>query len=221
MVAPIFAQKNFHSARLNRGGRCFELHCRRAFLLLLCLFWFLCGFAKGLARSSTASAIYHTCVMSLVTCNWIRGEMCGALDAESSDRGANPREASLRRECAWDCGHANAADTGKHAQASKHKQHKRKNSQAQPSTSRQAQTVKCRQSVGRCFALACPVWRGALGMRVLLALGEVLVSARLPRQSGLSFEFCMPGGDASTVQWLRSWSSDFIESRWASWTPSR
>ena len=58
-------------------------------------------------------------------------------------------------------------------------------------------------------------------MRVLLALGEVLVSARLPRQSGLSFEFCMPGGDASTVQWLRSWSSDFIETRWASWSPSR
>ena len=157
--------------------------------------------------------------MSLVTCNWIRGEMCGALDAESSDRGANPREASLRRECAWDCGHANAADTGKHAQASKHKQHKQKTGKhSQAHAGRQGQS-----SLSRVLHLPAlsGVWRGALGMRVLLVLGEVLVSARLPRQSGLSCGFCMPGGDATIGQWPRRWSSDSIETRWASWTLSR
>ena len=90
------------------------------FVFVVFVFVFVWVRQRAWARSSTASAIYHTCVMSLVTCNWLRGETCGALGAESSDRGANPREASLRRECAWDCGHANAADTGKHAQASKH-----------------------------------------------------------------------------------------------------
>ena len=166
---------------------------------------------RAWARSSTASAIYHTCVMSLVTCNWIRGEMCGALDAESSDRGANPREASLRRECAWDCGHANAADTGKHAQASKHKQHKQKTGKhSQAQAGRQGQS-----SLGRALHLpalsgvepwACECcWSWAKFWSARACLGSR----------------AMPGGDASTVQWLRSWSSDFIETRWASWAPSR
>ena len=160
------------------------LSCTAGALFVFAVFVFVFVWVRqrAWARSSTASAIYHTCVMSLVTCNWLRGETCGALDAESSDRGANPREASLRRECAWDCGHANAADTGKHAQASKHKQHKQKTGKhSQAHAGRQGQS-----SLGRVLHLPAlsGVWRGALGMRVLLVLGEVLVSARLPRQSG-------------------------------------
>ena len=44
------------------------------------------------AQSATL-AIYHTRVMNLVNCSWLRGEKYGSLGPKSSDRGSNPREA--------------------------------------------------------------------------------------------------------------------------------
>ena len=199
MVRQIFAQKNFQSARLKRGGRCFELHCRRAFFVFVFfVFVFLWFRQRAWARSSTASAVYHTCVMSLLTCR-LRGETCGSLDAESSDRGANARRlpaSGMRlglRPC--ECRRHRQARAGKQAQAAQ-----AKNRQAQPSTSRQAGAVK----FGQAASFVAPSTSSAFGrmqvpgsegarvhpfgrQAILCAFADI---NRLAKQSELCMQLC-------------------------------
>ena len=92
-------------------------------------------------------------------------------------------------------------------------------SKKQASTGKRKQAaVKFRQSVGRCFALACPVWRGHASAA---GFGRIIGQSAPAWVVGLELWTLLAGGDASIAQWLKRRSSDFIEARWAGWTPPR
>ena len=112
MVAPNFAQQNLHSARLNLGGRCLELRCRRVFFVSVLLVFVLRGFAQKLDQG----AQLHQRSAILVRCVWLNATCVGNAPGTAARR-MPQTQASTRRQASTSSTSKKQASTAKHKQA--------------------------------------------------------------------------------------------------------